>query len=54
MSTPTTAASRFSCDLGPEMGPAVVKGVDFGVIGDGERLKDITGFFTQTAAAPQR
>lgn len=34
---------RFSWELGPASGPAVVKGVDFGVI-VGDRLQSITGF----------
>jgi hypothetical protein len=34
---------RFAWDLGPEGGPAVAGGVDFGVISGGQ-LKAITGF----------
>jgi len=34
---------RFSWELGPEDGPALAGGVDFGVIIDG-RLQSITGF----------
>jgi hypothetical protein len=34
---------RFSWELGPEDGPAMAGGVDFGVIVDG-RLQSITGF----------
>jgi hypothetical protein len=44
---------RFSWDLGPEGGPAIVKGVDFGVIAGGDRLQAITGFFDEVAAVPQ-
>jgi hypothetical protein len=45
---------RFSWELSPDGGPAIVKGIDFGVIADGKRLEAITGFFTQTPAAPQQ
>lgn len=34
---------RFTWELGPEGGPAMAGGVDFGVIAD-ERLQSITGF----------
>ena len=34
---------RFSWELGPEVGPALAAGVDFGVIVD-SRLQTITGF----------
>ena len=34
---------RFSWELGPEDGPALAGGVDFGVVSDG-RLQSITGF----------
>jgi len=34
---------RFAWELGPEGGPALTGGVDFGVI-DGDRLQAITGF----------
>ena len=44
---------RFCWDLGPDGGPAIVEGVDFGVIADGERLAAITGFFNQAPAAAQ-
>jgi hypothetical protein len=44
--------ARFAWALGPESGPAVVKGVDFGVVTGGERLQAITGFFDQTPAVP--
>lgn len=45
---------RFSWELGPDGGPAVVKGIDFGVIGDGKRLEAITGFFNQAPSAAQQ
>jgi hypothetical protein len=45
---------RFAWELGPESGPAIVKGVDFGVIAGGERLQTITGFFNQAPATPQQ
>lgn len=44
---------RFTWELAPEVGDAVVKGTDFGVVVDQERLRTITGFFDQVAAAPQ-
>jgi hypothetical protein len=44
---------RFSWELGPEGGVAIVKGVDFGVIA-GDRLRAITGFFNQAPAAGQQ
>jgi hypothetical protein len=34
---------RFAWELGPEDGPALAGGVDFGVVSDG-RLQTITGF----------
>jgi hypothetical protein len=45
---------RFSWELGPESGPAIVKGVDFGVVAHGERLQAVTGFFDQAPAAAQQ
>ena len=44
---------RFSWELGPDGGPAVVEGVDFGVIGGSKRLESVTGFFNQTPSAAQ-
>ena len=35
---------RFSWELGPDFGPPLAGGVDFGVVSDG-RLHTITGFF---------
>ncbi len=35
---------RFGWELGPEGGPPVAKGVDFGVLGADHRLETITGF----------
>lgn len=40
---------RFSWELLPPNGPAMVKGTDFGVVDDG-RLSAITGFFDQLPA----
>ena len=42
---------RFTWELAPEGGPAVVKGTDYGVVAADQRLQAITGFFDQTAAA---
>jgi hypothetical protein len=36
---------RFSWELAPEGGPAVVSGTDFGVVAEDGRLQAITGFF---------
>lgn len=41
---------RFSWELAPEGGPALVVGVDFAVL-DGERLRSVTGFFDSVPAA---
>ena len=41
---------RFTWDLSPEEGEAVVKGTDFGVVAD-DRLQAITGFFDQVRSA---
>jgi len=38
---------RFSWQLGPEGGAAIVKGTDFGVVAADGRLQAITGFFDQ-------
>ena len=45
---------RFQWELGPDGGPAIVKGVDFGVLAGGKRLAAITGFFDQAPAAPSQ
>jgi hypothetical protein len=42
---------RFTWELAPEGGAAVVTGTDFGVIGAERRLQAITGFFDSTPAA---
>jgi hypothetical protein len=36
---------RFTWDLAPEDGPAVVSGTDFGIVAADNRLTAITGFF---------
>lgn len=41
---------RFTWELGPGDGPAVVKGTDFAVV-EGGRLAAVTGFFDQVPAA---
>jgi hypothetical protein len=41
---------RFSWELGPQNGPAVVKGTDFAVVAD-NRLQAVTGFLDQVPAA---
>lgn len=38
---------RFGWELGPEDGPAVASGVDFGVLSADQRLETITGFMDQ-------
>jgi hypothetical protein len=42
---------RFSWELTPEGGPAVVGGTDFGIIAADGRLQTITGFFDHTPAS---
>lgn len=42
---------RFSWNLAPEGGPAVVVGTDFGIIAADGRLQTITGFFDHTPAS---
>jgi hypothetical protein len=42
---------RFSWELAPEDGPAVVNGTDFGVVAADGRLQTITGFFDHTPAS---
>ena len=41
---------RFSWELAPEGGSAVVKGVDFAVVA-GQRLQTVTGFFDHVATS---
>jgi hypothetical protein len=36
---------RFTWELAPENGEVVAKGTDFGVVGGGDRLQAVTGFF---------
>lgn len=40
---------RFCWALGPQDGPALVKGTDFAVVA-GERLREVTGFLDQVPA----
>jgi hypothetical protein len=42
---------RFSWDLAPEGGAALVTGTDFGMVAADGRLQTITGFFDQAAAS---
>lgn len=39
--------AQFSWELGPERGPALVKGVDFVTLSGDGYLKSVTGFFTE-------
>jgi len=41
---------RFSWELAPESGPAIVGGTDFGIVAADGRLQAITGFFDQAPA----
>ena len=41
---------RFSWELAPEGGAAVVSGIDFGILA-GDRLRMVTGFFDHVATA---
>jgi hypothetical protein len=43
---------RFGWELAPDQGPALVSGVDFGVVA-GDRLQTITGFLDQAPAGAQ-
>ena len=43
----------FSWELGPEGGPALVKGVDFATLSNEGCLKTVTGFFTELNVPPQ-
>ncbi|MBO0753091.1 MAG: nuclear transport factor 2 family protein [Bradyrhizobiaceae bacterium] len=38
---------QFAWELGPEAGPALVKGVDFATLSSEGSLKAVTGFFTE-------
>jgi hypothetical protein len=42
---------RFAWELAPDGGPALVSGIDFGVVAD-NRLQTITGFLDQAPGAP--
>ena len=41
---------RFTWELVPEGGPAVVKGIDFAVVA-GQRLHNVTGLFDHVATS---
>jgi hypothetical protein len=43
---------RFAWALGPDGGPDLARGVDFGVVADDGRLDQVTGFFDHVATAP--
>jgi SnoaL-like domain len=43
--------ARFSWELGPDGGPALVKGIDFATLSPDGKLNSVTGFFTQVPAA---
>jgi hypothetical protein len=45
--------ARFSWELGPDGGPALVKGIDFATLSADGKLHSVTGFFTQTPAPAQ-
>ncbi|MDJ1160115.1 nuclear transport factor 2 family protein [Chelatococcus sp. SYSU_G07232] len=42
---------RFSWELAPADGPALVKGTDFAIVADG-RLQAVTGFLDEAPASP--
>ena len=42
---------RFTWELGPEGGPAAVRGTDFAQIDADARLRSVTGFFDQAPGA---
>jgi hypothetical protein len=44
-------AVRFTWSLGPESGPTVVEGVDFGTLGPDGKLASIVGFIDKMPAA---
>ena len=41
--------ARFSWQLAPKGGPALVKGIDFVILSPDGRLQSVTGFFTDMA-----
>jgi SnoaL-like domain len=45
--------AQFAWELGPEGGPALVKGVDFATLSNEGGLKTVTGFFTELNIPPQ-
>jgi hypothetical protein len=45
--------ARFSWELAPEAGPALVKGIDFATLSADGRLQAVTGFFTEVATPAQ-
>jgi hypothetical protein len=45
--------AQFAWELGPEGGPALVKGIDFATLSDEGCLKTVTGFFTELGVPPQ-
>ena len=45
---------RFSWELAPADGPAVVDGTDFGVIGGDGRLQTVVGFLDHAPAGPEQ
>ncbi len=45
--------ARFSWQLAPEAGPALVKGIDFATLSADGRLQTVTGFFTEVATPAQ-
>jgi hypothetical protein len=42
---------RFTWELAPEGGPAVVSGTDFAVVAADKRLQTVTGFFDHVATS---
>src|SRR6516164_3868718 len=42
---------RFTWELAPDGGPAVVKGIDFAVVAADQRLQAVTGFFDHVATS---
>ena len=42
---------RFDWTLGPQDGPALVQGTDFGTVSSNQLLSAVTGFFNPAAAA---
>ena len=45
--------AQFAWELGPEGGPALVRGVDFATLSNEGYLKTVTGFFTELNVLPQ-